>query len=273
MTAEGSVTVFARGRPVVIAVDELESELNADGPLRSLAHLDAVVHAADRARAVARLRRAVAGGGAGAPTMQAALALVRLDAAEAGPDLRALGERLGGSPGAITRAAALLVEGRAAELAGALQAEPLLARHSPQAYLHLPRVPAEAPLLFAAWLEELERASTQLGVTAYRAFVGDVAEAAFRSLQHGAKADALLGERGRAFFVDAICAELGGTTDFLAARGMSWLLGALAPDDDTARAAIERARGRFRDADFQLDCDAILSGKPWPPRGHSLPSK
>jgi hypothetical protein len=46
---------------------------------------------------------------------------------------------------------------------------------------------------------------------------------------------------------------------------MAWLLGALEPDDETARAAIERARDRFRDLEFQADCEAMLTGRPWPP--------
>jgi hypothetical protein len=33
-----------------------------------------------------------------------------------------------------------------------------------------------------------------------------------------------------------------------------------------ARAAIERARDRFRDPQFQADCDAMLGGGAWPPR-------
>jgi hypothetical protein len=250
---------------VVIPADELRAELDADGPVRSLAHLEAVVRSGDRARAVGRLRRAVVAGDVGVQTLQAVLGLVRLEAREGADDLRALAARLGGSPGAIARAAAFLVEDRAADLAQALGDDPMLARHSPQAYLPLPRVPDGASLLFTAWLGELVRSSTQLGVTAYRAFLGDVAEAAFRSLQHGIAVELLMDAHGRAFFVDSMCAELGGTTDFLAARGMAWLLGALEPDDDTARAAIERARARFRDADFQADCEAILSGKPWPP--------
>jgi hypothetical protein len=260
------VTVLARGRPVTISVAELDAELDADGPCKSLAHLEAVVRSGDRVRAVARLKRAVAAGDVGVHTMQAVFGLLRLEAHDGGDELRALASRLPESAGAIARAAAFLVEGRAAELAEAAAGDALLSRASPQAYLHLARVPDGAARLFATWVGELERSATQLGVTAFRAFVGDVAEAAFRSLQHGADADALLGEHGGAFLVDVIGAELGGTTDFLAARGMAWLAGALAPDDDAARAAIERARDRFRDPEFQADCDAILAGEPWPPR-------
>ncbi|HEX8950961.1 MAG TPA: hypothetical protein VF945_03900, partial [Polyangia bacterium] len=86
------------------------------------------------------------------------------------------------------------------------------------------------------------------------------------SLQHGAPAAELLADADRGFLLDTLCAELPGTTDFIAARGMAWLLGALAADDDTVRAAIERARDRFRDPEFQADCEAMLTGAPWPPR-------
>ncbi len=259
------VTVLTRGRPVVISAADLDVELDGDGPCRSLAHQEAVVRASDRARAIGRLRRAVAAGDVGVQTMQAALGLVRLQAREGAGELMALGERLGGSPGAIARAAAFLVEGRAADLAQAAHEDPLLARHSPQPFLHLPTVPEGSHALFATWHDELARSASHLGVTAFRAFLGDVSEAAFRALQHGVGARELLGVEGQSFLADAICAELGGTTDFLAARGMAWLIGALAPGDDTARAAVERARDRFRDPEFQLDCEAILDGKPWPP--------
>ncbi len=258
------VTVFARGRAVVVSVADLDAELDRDGPFHSLAHVEAVVRATDHARAVERLRRAVRAGDVGVRTMQAVYGLLRLDARASASELRVLGEHLGGSPGAIARAAAFLVEGGAAELARAAATDPLLARHSPQPYLHVPRVPEGASALFAVWLGELERGHSNTGAQAFRAFLGDVAEAAFRSLQHGAGAAALLGER-RGFLVDALASELGGTTDFLAARGMAWLLGALDPGDDTARAAIERARDRFRDPEFQADCEAMLRGERWPP--------
>jgi hypothetical protein len=261
---QGPVTVLARGREVTIDPDELEAELAGEGPCRSLAHVEAVSRANDRVRAVARLRRAAAAGSAGSLTMQVVAGLVRLSAEESAPDLRALAERLGGSPGAIALAAAFLVEDRAAELALALPSDALLARHSPRAYLCLVRVPADAATLFAAWWSELWRASTHLGVSAYRTFLGDVAEAAFRTLQHGVEAAELLGD-SRGFLLDTICAELPGTTDFLAARGMAWLIGTLEPTDDTVRSAIERARARFRDPAFSADCDAMLAMRAWPP--------
>jgi len=101
-------------------------------------------------------------------------------------------------------------------------------------------------------------------VSAHRTFLGDVSEAAFRALQNGAGAEALLAG-GRSSLVDLIVAELPGTTDFLAARGMVWLAGALAPEDDAVKSAIERASSRFHDESFVADCRAILEGNPWPP--------
>jgi hypothetical protein len=261
------VTVQVRGRAQVISVEELRAELDAvDGAPRSLAHLEAVVRCNDRAAAVTRLRRVVRRGDAGVTTLQAVFGLVRLGAADAAGDLEALAAKLGGSPGAIARAAAMLVAGRAEALAAAVADDAVLAHASPQAFLHLPTVPTGAPALFAAWLATLRLEAPRLGVTALRAFVGDVAEAAFRSLQHGARPNDLISDGDREFLVDILCAELPGTTDFIAARGMAWLLGALQPDDETARSAIERARDRFRDAEFQADCEAMLTGAPWPPR-------
>jgi hypothetical protein len=265
MNDQPPLTVLARGREIVIDPDELDAELAADGPCRSMAHVEAVARANDRPRAVARLRRAVVAGEPGAVTMLAVAGLIRLHDPESAEDLRALGVRIGGSPGAIARAASFLVADRAEALAAELAADPLLARHSPQAYLQLTRVPAHAETLFTAWLAALEHASTAAGVTSYRAFLGDVSEAAFRTLQHGVTAESLLGETGGGFLLDAICAELPGTTDFLAARGMAWLAGTLEPSDDTVRSAIERARARFRDPAFSADCDAMLAMRAWPP--------
>jgi hypothetical protein len=232
----------------------------------SLAQIDALVRGGERDAAIARLRQVVRRGDAHATTLHAVYGLVRLGAVEAGADLEELGAHLGGSPGAIARAAALLVADRVAALAAGIAEDAVLAHASPQPYAHLGRVPVDAPSLFAAWMAVLRREAPRLGVTALRAFVGDVAEAAFRSLQHGSSIEALLGEADREFLVDTMCAELPGTTDFIAGRAMAWLLGALQPDDETARAAIERARDRFRDPQFQADCDAMLGGGAWPPR-------
>jgi hypothetical protein len=198
--------------------------------------------------------------------MQSALARVRgsRKGGEPAAELHALAQKLAGPPAALARAAAFLVEDRAAELAEACAADALLLRQSPIAYAQLRRVPDGAAALFAVFVGALERSTHTLGSTAFRAFLGDVAESAFRALQLGADAGALLGE-GRGFLVDVATSELGGTTEFLAARGMAWLLGALARDDEAARAAVEKARDRFHDAAFQADCTAILAGE-WPPR-------
>jgi hypothetical protein len=265
MSSLAPVTVQLRGRAHVISVTALRAELDAEGPPRSLAHLEAIIRCNDRDAAIARLRRIILPGDPGVATLQAVFGLVRLDAAAAAADLAALGAHLGGSPGAIARAAAFLVADRAVELARAAGDDELLARHSPQAYLHLGRLPAGAAELFAAWVAALRHDAPRSGVTAVRAFLGDVTEAAFRSLQHGADAEALLTPADRGFLIDTACAELPGTTDFVAARGMAWLLGALAASDETALSAIGRARDRFRDPEFQADCEAMLTGRSWPP--------
>ena len=232
----------------------------------TLAQIEAIVRSDNRADAIARLKSLVRRGDPRVTTLHAVYGLVRLGAAEAYEDLQWLATHLGGSPGAIARAAAFLVVDRVADLAAAVAEESVLAHASPQPYVHLRRVPAGAAKLFAAWMATLRKEAPNVGVTALRAFVGDVAEAAFRSLQHGARADELLSEGDREFLVDTLCAELPGTTDFLAARGMAWLLGALQPGDETARAAIERARERFRDPEFQADCEAMRTAGAWPPR-------
>jgi hypothetical protein len=256
-------------------LDELGAIARTEDVLAIAAYVDSERRAPRRAAALARLRRAVAAGERGPASIEAVFALVRLsdvDAArgESAAALETYAARVGGSPGAIAHAAALLVEDRTDALAAEMAQNGLLVRHAPQAYLHLRRVPPGASALFATWQRELERGTTHLGSTAYRAFLGDVAEAAFRALQHGADATQLLGEDGRAFFVDAACAELGGTTDFVAARAMAWLLGALAQTDETARAAIERARTRFHAPAFQRDCATMLAGDPWPPTAATI---
>jgi hypothetical protein len=224
---------------------------------------------------IAVWRRTVQEGRTGTATMEAVAGLLQKGVTDAAPDLRALAERLGGPPGAIARAAAFLVEDRAEALADASNEDALLLRAGPQAFFHMRRVPGGASRLFSVWVGELRRASTQLGVTAFRSFIGDIAEAAFRALQHGASPEAVLDVASRSFLLDCITSELPGTTDFLAARGMVWLAGALARDDDAARSAIERAAARFRDPEFQSDCTAILEGGVWPPltggRGGAAP--
>lgn len=259
----------------------VEEELGEDGPLGTVAAVAAVIAWADSSsgdagRAADRLARSVAASvdqrGWGARTMQAAFGLVRLSsrisserASIAAATVERLASQLPGPAGAIAHAAALLIAGRATSLAAEAIGDPTLSRYSPQAFIHLTSVPEASSALFATWIRELERAAPHSGSTAFRAFLGDIAECAFRALQHGATIESLLGDDGADFLVDAICAELGGTTDFIAARGMTWLVGALALGDETARAAIERARARFHDAAFQRDCAAMLDTRSWPP--------
>ena len=259
------VSVPVRGRLQVVSVADLRAELDADGPPRSLVTLEAIIRCNERDGAIARLLRIIGRADPGVATLHAVFGLVRLDAAVAARELEALATRLGGSPGAIARAASFLVADRVGALAAAAADDELLARSSPQPYLHVSHVTPDAGALFAVWVDTLRRRSPHLGVTALRAFLGDVAEAAFRALQRGAARDALLSDEDRALLVDTLCAELPGTTDFVAARGMAWLLGALEAEDEAARAAIERARSRFRDPEFQADCEAMLTGQPWPP--------
>ncbi len=223
-----------------------------------------LVTASDATDAVDHLLRALPTA-RGPVRIQIVLALVRLGAKSAAPALAELAGELSGSPAALVRSAALLVDGKISELAESIRRDPAVARSSPLAYLHQSRILEDAPLLFAAWLDELGRRAPLLGVSAYRTYLGDVAECAFRTLQHGVTEEWLLGASRRATLVDALAAELGGTTDFLAARGMAWLLGILAPTEDSARAAIERARDRFRDPDFAADCEAMLTERGWPP--------
>ncbi len=240
-------------------------DLAGSGPLRTTDAVAAIRQAADRRRATARLRRALAAAEPGPVTMQVVYALLQLADAESARVMGAFADRLEGPPRAIVESCALLVRGAYDELATRIDSDPLIARFSPLAFCQLPRRIAEAPPLFARWIEQLRRGASGQGASVYRAFLGDVAEAAYRQIARGADPTTLLSEEGCGFFVDSITAELPGTTDFLAARGMVWLLGVLEPTDDTARSAIERARARFRNADFHEECRRILAGEPWPP--------
>src|SRR6185312_13464858 len=150
MTLE-PVTVMVRGRAHTVPVAELRAELDAEGPPRSLASLEAILRCGDREAAVARLRRIVRRGDPGVGTLQAIFGLVRLHARDASEDLEALAVRLGGSPGAIATAAAALVGDRVERLAADVADDATLAHASPQPYLHESRVPDGAPALFAAW--------------------------------------------------------------------------------------------------------------------------
>ena len=245
-------------------------DLAGSGPIPTLEALAAIRGASDRRRVTARLRRALTQAEPGPLTMQVVFALVHLADAQSARALLSLCERLTGPCRAIVETCALLVQQNYAALAERMKSDPLIGRFSPVAFGHDPKIPAEAANLFTLWIEQLRRGATLQGASVYRAFLGDVAEAAYRQIARGANPDRLLGEEGRGFFIDAITAELPGTTDFLAARGMAWLLGVLQSNDDTARSAIERARVRFRNADFAEDCRRILAGEPWPPPAQEI---
>jgi hypothetical protein len=197
---------------------------------------------------------------------------VRLSAREpfAVAALAAYAARLGGAAGAIPAAGAVLLRDGPAPLC-LPDADPLLLRQATRALCTIalpgPLVPGLPPL-FAAWLRALQQGGKTLGVQAFRAYLGDVAEALYRVVQRGRPRpdpSQILTEAGRGYLVDTITYELPGTADFLAARQMVWLLPLLGLPDDAGIAAIERARDRFRNEAFHADCAVILSGGPWPP--------
>ncbi len=240
-------------------------DLAGSGPIPTRDALFAIEQAGDRKRATARLRRALVDARPGPMTMQIVFAEVRLGDAQSARAMTVLAQRLDGPARAVVESCALIVRGDYATLGARIASDPLIGRFSPIAFCHAPRVTLAGPTLFGRWIELLRRGVSGQGASVYRSFLGDVAEAAFRQIVRGADPQGLLGDAGVTFFIDAIIAELGGTTDFLAARAMVWLLGVLGPTDETARSTIERARLRFRNADFAEDCRRILAGEPWPP--------
>jgi hypothetical protein len=250
-----TLTVALHGREVEVPRAALEAELLRDGAIASLALVEAIARHAPRDVAIARLARALdaLSGTIGLTTL---LALARLHAIEALPRLRALEQP--GPLGLTARVIVLLLDGA---LVSALDDDALLVR-APLVLTTLQVAPRETPAIVTALLRGVDRLQSTLGVTAYRALLGDVAEALFRLAQRGA--DLALGDQ-RDTLVDRLSSELPGTPDLVAARGMAWLLGVLAQTDDAAVSAIERARDRFRDPAFHDDCTAILDGR-WPPR-------
>jgi hypothetical protein len=269
------VAVPLHGRVVEVPVAALEGELDRSGPIASLALIEAITlcsegklgHRIDGARATMRLGAALEGAQPGPVALLTILSLVRLDDAKAAPALQRAAETLASPLSTTARIAALLLTRQIDELVSAIGDDAELAQRTPLVLTQRPPEPRSLARLTAALLAALARAQPTLGVTAYRAFLGDLAEAAFRALQGGADATELLGD-GREALVDRLCGELPGTPDLVAARGMAWLLGAIAPGDDAARDAIERARARFRDPDFHRDCAAMLGELPdtaWPP--------
>lgn len=243
----------------------LAAELSRSGVIGSLALVEAIVREAPRAAAAARLLSAVQAAQPSTSTLTALLGLVRLDATECAGALVALAP-LAPPLAASARVAARLLAGELDTLCAEIATDELAAQRTPLLLGAWPRAARDARPIFGALVAALDRLQPGLGVTAYRAMLGDLAEAVFRALQRGGEAEALLGE-GREPLLDRLCAELPGTPDLVAARGMAWLLGALAPADDAARSAIERARARFRDPAFHLDCDVMLGERVghWPP--------
>lgn len=251
------------GSWVEVPAAALRAELDGRGPVSSLALVEAMWRAADRDPACARLVRGLEEAQPGTIALATILALVRLDAAGAGTALDEVARRVGPPLSATALAARLLLEGDYGALAAAIGEDDLVAQRTPFVLNASPRRTTAAAPVRSALCAALVRLQPVLGITAYRAFLGDLAEALYRAVHAGADPDALLGaDRGPLF--DRLCAELPGTPDLVAARGMAWLLGVLGPNDDAAHAAIERARQRFRDPAFHADCDAIFDGR-WPP--------
>lgn len=275
--AADRLALALHGRIVEVPLAAIAAELVSQGPIASLPLVEAIAicarpsaaHPIDRDRAIARLVASLAGAHSGTIPLATLLALVRLDAQHAVPALEGLIAGLAPPLAAITKVASLLLARNISALTHAIAIDDLLAQRAPFVLASFSGAHAEDGLgaLVGALLAALARLQPVLGITAYRAFLGDLAEAIFRALQRGADADGLLGGN-RELLVDRLCSELGGTPDLVEARGMTWLLGALAPSDDAAKSAIERARARFRDPAFHRDCAAILGELPgvrWPP--------
>ncbi|MEO6952110.1 MAG: hypothetical protein ABI321_09870 [Polyangia bacterium] len=260
-TDRAVMVVAVHGRPVELSRAALDEELRRSGAIGGLPLVEALVLHAPYDAAVERLVRAI-DPPAGTLGLAALLALVRLDAYAALPAL-AKAAHLDGPLGTTARIAGYLLDDDVDSLEATIAQDAALTLRVPLVLMVLPAQLVWGPRIFATLLDALVRLQPTLGITAYRAFLGDLAEAAFRQLQHGATAEVLLGE-ARGALVDSLTAELGSTPELVAARGMAWLLGAVAPDDDAAKNAIERARDRFRDPTFHADCDAMLAGA-WPP--------
>src|SRR5262249_46881751 len=160
-----SLTLLWNGRKVVVTQDEISEAIQSLGPIRDPVLVEALARSG-RPEAAARLERIISDGGAGHVTMAAVYALVKMEAQGAAPALTALAARLHGPPRAIVRAASYLVADRVADLSRALADDAELARHSPQPYAQLRRVPAGSSELFAAWLHGLKKWASQMGVSA-----------------------------------------------------------------------------------------------------------
>ncbi len=256
------------GRIVEVPRARLSSELARRGPIASLALVEAIIRAAPRDAAISRLRLALDGAGTGTNTLAMLLGFLRLSAREAIPALQRATASLPVPLSLTARVVELLLAGEVEVLCALAESDDHVAQRTPLVLTELPAwSPATDPLA-TALLAALARLQPALGITAYRAMLGDLAEAFFRALQRGADPASLVGPH-REELLDRLCAELPGTPDLVAARGMAWLLGAIAPQEDAIRSAIERARARFRDPAFYRDCGVMLGEAPsrrWPPR-------
>ncbi len=268
MSAHVEVPVY--GRLVEVPRAAIAAELARDGAVASLALVEAIVRAAPREAAIARLLAAL---GPGAPattaTLTALLGLVRLDAREAAAAVGAAAAHLGPPLAASARVAHHALGPTLPALAALIDADDLVAQRAPLVLAAMPAPPPGLADVVAALVRALDRLQPVLGITAYRALLGDVGELLFRAIQRGADAAALLGDAQEGL-CDRLTAELPGTPELVAARGMAWLLGTLVAGDDASRSAIERACARFRDPAFHRDCAAMLGardeGAPaWPP--------
>lgn len=283
------IVVRVHGQRKQVSALLLKRELLRSGPPPTLVLIEAILQHAERGAAIARLRDMLKHIPEPLPAeghhvvVRAAQGLMQLGAADEDSlaVLRALAQRLGGDAGAAVEAGVVLLSAGPAGLVGA-SGRPL--RQAARALCVLlllpdpagPR-PATGPAtpvvldllglsgLTAAWLQDMRRQHKALGVHALRGYLGDVAEALYRLARRGIGPRQLLSEADCGYLMDLTTGELPGTSEFLAARPMVWLLPLLGALDDAGVAAIERARDRFANEEFHADCAQILAGQPWPP--------
>lgn len=272
----GRLLVTVHGHRHELPEGMLTAELGRSGPPPKLPLLEAVIRHAPRAQAIERLTEMLGHPvppGGEPVAMHAALGLLWLMPTEP-PALQALRRFAGrarGAAGATVAAGVWLIEAGPAALAAGPGGDPLLLRWSTRSVAALGQPGAlvpEMPQLVEAWMAALDLATKTAGAHAFRAFLGDIAEALYRVVLRASPSchvGQLMTERQAATLLDTITTELPGTSDFLAARAMVWLLGLLGPPDDAGIAAIERARDRFANEEFHKDCEIILSGGRWPP--------
>ncbi len=278
-TGRASVQVQVHGHPHDVPLSLVAAEVQRRGPLPRLPLLEAIIQHGERGATLVRLSNMLevadpqpARPGSEHAAMHAALGLLRLSTREPFALLALSGYagRLGGPAGAILASGVILLRDGPAPLC-LPEADPLLVRQSTRALATIGRpadlVPGLLPL-FSRFIETLQQAGKTLGVQAFRAYLGDVAEALYRLVQRcdpPPDIAVMLSETDRGYLADTLTFELPGTADFLAARQMVWLLPLLGLPDDAGTAAVERARDRFRNEAFHADCAIILAGGTWPP--------